>query len=61
MDIVFMGETYANGEIEMATNFNIAEAVIKICDDTHESCKHLNAVTVAKMILLQKGGDQNDQ
>lgn len=46
---------------EKVTNFNMAEAVVKFCDDTHESCEGLDAEIVAKMILLQKGGDQNAQ
>jgi hypothetical protein len=46
---------------EKMTNFRIAEAVINLCDDTHESCECLNAEIVAKMILLQKGGANNAQ
>ena len=55
MNIVFNLE-HGN---EKMTNFCIAEAVINLCDDTHESCDGLNAEIVAKMILLQKGGDNN--
>lgn len=43
------------------TNFKIAEAIVDLCNDKHESCRELNAETVAKMILLQidslKGGE----
>jgi hypothetical protein len=35
------------------TNFKIAEAIIDLCNDEHETCRELNAETVAKMILLQ--------
>lgn len=41
------------------TNFKIAEAIIELCND--ETCRELNAETIAKMILLQtdtlKGGE----
>ena len=44
------------------TNFKVAEAVIELCNDGHETCRELNAETIAKMILLQtdtlKGGEQ---
>ncbi len=49
MNITFNLE-HGNEEI---TNFRIAEAIINLCDDEHESCDGLNAETVAKMILLQ--------
>lgn len=43
------------------TNFKIAEAIIELCNSEHETCRELNAETIAKMILLQtdtlKGGD----
>ena len=43
------------------TNFRIAEAIIGLCNDEHETCRELNAETIAKMILLQtetlKGGE----
>lgn len=43
------------------TNFNIAEAIIRLCNNENESCRELNAETIAKMILLQtdtlKGGE----
>jgi hypothetical protein len=35
------------------TNFKIAEAIIELCNDGHETCRELNAEIVAKMILLQ--------
>ena len=35
------------------TNFKIAEAIIELCNDEHETCQELDAETVAKMILLQ--------
>jgi hypothetical protein len=51
-------------EKENITNFNIAQAVIELCDDTHPTCNELNAEVVAKMILLQidamKEGAKND-
>ena len=44
------------------TNFKIAEAIIDLCNDEHETCRELDAETVAKMILLQtdtlKGGEE---
>ncbi len=40
---------------EKCTNFRIAEAVVNLCEDTHESCKDFNAEVIAKMILLQIG------
>lgn len=43
------------------TNFKIAEAVIDLCNGERETCRELDAETVAKMILLQtdtlKGGE----
>ncbi len=43
------------------TNFKIAEAIIDLCNDRHETCRELDAEIVAKMILLQidtlKGGE----
>lgn len=43
------------------TNFKIAEAIIDLCNDGCETCRELDAETVAKMILLQtdmlKGGE----
>lgn len=43
------------------TNFRLAEAIIDLCNDGHETCRELDAETVAKMILLQtdalKGGE----
>lgn len=35
------------------SNFKIAEAVVESCNSEHETCRELNAETVAKMILLQ--------
>ena len=44
------------------TNFKIAEAIIELCNDEHETCRELDAEVVAKMILLQtdalKGGGE---
>jgi hypothetical protein len=44
------------------TNFKVAEAIVDLCNDEHESCNELDAEIVAKMILLQtdtkKGGVQ---
>ena len=43
------------------TNFKIAEAIIDLCNAEHETCRELNAETIAKMIILQtdtlKGGE----
>ena len=45
---------------EKVTNFCVAEAVVNLCDDTHNL--ELNAEVVAKMMLLQvdsrKGGEE---
>ena len=38
------------------TNFKIAEAIIDLCNDEHETCRELDAEIVAKMILLQIDG-----
>lgn len=44
------------------TNFKIAEAIIDLCNDEHETCRRLDAEAIAKMILLQtdalKSGDE---
>ena len=54
---------HLDDENDKITNFKIAESVIDICNDTHETCRELNAEIVAKMILLQtdtlKGGADN--
>lgn len=47
---------------EKITNFNLAEAVVNVCDEDYNH-NGLNAEVVAKMILLQidarKGGEQD--
>ena len=44
------------------TNFKVAEVIIELCNGVHETCRELNAETIAKMILLQtdtlKGGER---
>lgn len=40
---------------EKITNFKIAESIIDLCEDEHETSQDLDAEVVAKMILLQIG------
>lgn len=51
---------HADDGNDKITNFKVAEAIVDLCNDEHESCKELDAEIVAKMILLQinaeKGG-----
>lgn len=48
-------------ENDKITNFKVAEAIIDLCNDNHNSCRELGAEIIAKMILLQtdtlKGGE----
>ena len=48
------------GKNEVPTNFNVAEAVLRVCSNCNSRAL-LNAEVVAKMILLQiesmKGGE----
>lgn len=48
-------------EDDKITNFRVAEAVIDLCNDYHNSCRELDAETVAKMILLQIGTSEGGE
>ena len=52
---------HLDDENDKITNFKISEAIIDLCNDDHETCRELDAETVAKMILLQidtlRGGE----
>lgn len=58
MKITYNLEIQPNGTSEKLTNFRIAEAIINLCDDEHNTWMELDAEIVAKMILLQK--EKND-
>lgn len=49
-----------DNENDKITNFKVAEAIIDLCNDNHNSCRELDAEIVAKMILLQIGTSEGD-